>query len=508
MTSAAEKIHTYKNNDLQLALELAKKSQKHWAKTSVNERINILKDIKTYLVENKDLIAETIARDTGKNVVDAMVSEVVPCIMAVSYYLKNAKKFLKDEKLRSGNILFINKRSKLTKIPFGVVAIFSPWNYPFAIPFSEVIMAILAGNAVLLKAAHETPNVADILDKAINAANLPDNLFYSIKTEPAEASGFLLENRIDKFFFTGSPEVGKLLMSQASKNLIPVCLELGGNDPMIVLKDADLNKAASGAVWAGFQNCGQTCAGVERVYVDISVFDEFAKLIKEKIGELKIGSNLNKDSEIGLMTTKRQVETVKNQIDDAIKKGAKILAQAEYNGEENERIIPPTALIDVNNNMDIMINETFGPVICLMPFNDKDEVIELANNTCYGLTASIWTTDIFNIDEFAKRIEAGAITINDHLVSHGLAETPWGGFKTSSIGRSHGKVGFDEMSQTQVIVNDINIYSKKNLFWYPYSTKLYNGLKGAADLLYAKGILKKLKGGFDVLRIFPRIFKY
>lgn len=491
---------------LKLMISNAKSSQKEWEKISVNERSKKVLRIRNYLVDNSEKIAEIISKDNGKTKIDALATEVLPAAMAISYYCKNAEYFLRDEFLSAGNIFLVNKRSKIIRVPFGVVGIISPWNYPFAIPFSEVIMGLLAGNAIILKVASETQLVGEEIKNAIKSADLPDGIFNYINLPGKIAGDAFLENGINKLFFTGSVAVGKYLMKKASETLTPLVLELGGNDPMIVCEDADPYRAASGAIWAGFQNAGQSCGGVERIYVHEKIYDKFMSILKSKIENLKIGNGLNFYNDIGCMTTKNQVETVKLHIEDAIKKGAEIFAQSKI-VENGEQFLPAMVFTNVNHEMLLMKDETFGPIVGVMKFSNYDEAIILSNDSYLGLTASVWTKNKKLGEKIARQLKAGVVTINDHLMSHGLAETPWGGFKQSGIGRTHGKLGFDEMTQPQVIVHDVLPFVKKNLWWHPFDKNIFYGLKGLLDFLYSKKISNRLLGIKNLIKILPRIFK-
>ena len=484
----------------------AKESQKIWEQYSVGHRVKIVKRIREYLVNNADRIANVISNDNGKTLIEAMSTEVIPAAMAISYYCKKAEKFLAPKRTGVGNIFLINKRSKIVRIPYGVIGIISPWNYPFAIPFSEVIMALLSGNAVILKTASETQMVGLELKNAIEHAGLPENVFNYVNLPGKIAGDLFLESGVDKLFFTGSVSVGKYLMKKASETLTPICLELGGNDAMIVCDDADPYRAAMGALWAGFQNAGQSCGGVERIYVHEKVYDDFMSILKEKIDNLKvnIGSDLN--SQMGCMTTSKQVETVKHHIEDALNKGARIFAQSKVPENLSNNFIPATVLINVNHDMLVMRDETFGPVVGVMKFQEIEEAINLANDSYLGLTGSVWSRNQRKAEKIAKRIKAGVVTINDHLMSHGLPETPWGGFKESGIGRTHGKFGFDEMTQPMVIVKDLLGFAKKQIWWHPYSEKVYQGLKGLLYLLYHKNMITKIRSSLHLLKIFPRMF--
>ena len=493
-------------DDLKQMISNARKTQIEWQKMSVRERTKKVLNIRKYLVNNSEKIAEIISKDNGKTKIDALATEVLPAAMAISYYCKNAEYFLRDEFLSAGNIFLINKRSKVVRVPYGVVGIISPWNYPFAIPFSEVIMALLAGNAVILKVASETQFVGQEIKNAVESANLPDGIFNYINLPGKIAGNALLENGIDKLFFTGSVAVGKYLMKKASETLTPLVLELGGNDPMIVCEDADPYRAAMGAIWAGFQNAGQSCGGVERIYVHEKIYDLFMSILKSKIEKLKIGYGENYNNDIGCMTTKNQVETVKIHIEDALNKGALLFAQSSQ-VEKGEQFLPAMVFTNVNHDMLLMKDETFGPVVGVMKFSNYEEAINLANDSYLGLTASVWTKSKKRGEKIARQLKTGAVTINDHLMSHGLAETPWGGFKQSGIGRTHGKLGFDEMTQPQVIVHDILPFVKKDLWWHPFNKNLYMGLKGLLDLLYSYSITLKIKGIKSLIKILPRIFR-
>jgi len=493
-------------DELKGAVRRAKNAQTAWAALPVKKRIKYIIKIRKYITDNIDEIAETISRDNGKTRTDAVGTEALSAAMAVSFYCKNSPRFLKDRRLSPGNIMFINKRSKIVRIPFGVVGIISPWNYPFSIPFSEIIMALLAGNAVIFKAASETQAVGDILRRCIDSAGLPPHIFNYINMPGSIAGDAFLESGIDKLFFTGSVSIGKYLMKKASETLTPVSLELGGNDPMIVCEDADLKRAAAGAVWAGFQNAGQSCGGVERIYVQKKVYPRFLEHLKKQTESLRVGHDEDFSVDIGAMTTSRQMETVNLHIKEALEKGAKIYAQSKYPKNSKGQFLPCVVLTEVNHDMLVMKDETFGPVVGVMPFGDADEAVALANDSNLGLTASVWSRNRRKAGKIARQIKAGAVTINDHLMSHGLAETPWGGFKQSGIGRTHGDIGFAEMTQPQVIVNDILPFVRKNFWWHPFSRDIYEGIRGVVLVLYSDKITLRLKGAVQLMKVFFRTF--
>ncbi len=261
-------------------------------------------------------------------------------------------------------------------------------------------------------------------------------------------------------------------MKQAADTLTPVSLELGGNDAMLVCEDADIDRAVNGAVWAGLSNAGQSCGGVERIYVHKKIYDKFIISLKVKIETLRVGNPTDFNTDIGVMTTEKQVNTVKLHLDDALKNGAILFAESKAEDNSNN-VLTPKILTNVNHNMIMMKEETFGPLLGVMKVENMDEAISLANDSLLGLTGSVWSKNHKKAMELARRIKAGSITINDHLMSHGLAETAWGGFKESGIGRAHGEQGLMEMVQTQYIINDI----------LPGVKKIYGGIRIAKNCM-------------------------
>jgi len=493
--------------ELEQIISRAKVAQKSWSKLDVRERVRHMLRVRDYLVQHAEKISEVISKDNGKTWVDALTTEVLPAAMAVSYYAKRAKKFLKTRYICPGNILLLYKLSKIVRMPYGVVGVISPWNYPFSIPFSEVVTALLAGNAAVVKTASETQWVGRILEECFLAAELPQGIFNYVNIPGSFAGSAFLKNGIDKLFFTGSVAVGKQLMAEAGETLTPLVLELGGNDAMLVCEDADLFRATSGAVWAGFQNSGQSCGGVERVYVHENVYHSFLQLLKKKVEALRVGFAEDFKVDIGTMTTERQVSTVKSHLEDALAKGALIYARsAPPQGKESGTIVPAMVLTGVNHDMLIMQEETFGPLVGVMKVKDMDEAVALANDSQYGLTGSVWSRNRRRAETLARQIQAGVVTINDHLISHGLAETPWGGVKQSGIGRSHGAIGFDEMTQPQVIVHDILPFARQNIWWHPHTPKIFQGLLGATKFLYGKSIPQRVKGLYHLVKVIPRYF--
>jgi succinate-semialdehyde dehydrogenase/glutarate-semialdehyde dehydrogenase len=464
--------------------------------------------MRRYIVEHAGELADIISRNNGKTRIDALSTEVIPAALAATYYGRAARRLFRRRHLRPGTLFFANKRSYVDRVPWGVVGIISPWNYPFGIPLHEVFMGLIAGNAVVLKAATQTQEVARAIGRVVGAGELPAGVFHLLNVPGAIAGDAFIDAGVNKLFFTGSVAVGKTLMRKAAEKLIPVSLELGGNDPMIVCADADLVRAAEGAAWGGYSNAGQSCGGVERIYVERPVYDDFVRLLRARVETLTQGPGTDDEVQVGAMTTEKQLRTVVDHVQDALDKGARITAVAkDLRPQASGWFYPPTVLENVTDDMLTMREETFGPVVAVSPVESIDEAIRRANDSTLGLTASVWTRRRKRAHAIAARLEAGAVTINDHLMSHGLAETPWGGFKESGIGRTHGMLGLEEMTQPRVVVDDVLPGVRRDLWWYPHSHTLYLGLLGFLNTLYGLTLGSRVRGMLHLLRTLPRMFQ-
>ena len=479
---------------LKEAVVKAREAQIKWQKFSIKLRGSYLKKLRTIITQHSDELVDTITKATGKSRIDALSTEILSSVIASSYYAKLAKSVLKPEKIRRSSIIFFNKKSYVYHEPYGVIGIISPWNYPFIIPFHEIFLALIAGNAVVLKPASRTQEVGSLMQRFINETGIPENLFKVVNLPGEIAGEAFINSGIDKLLFTGSTETGHKLASLAAGKLLPLACELGGKDAMIVLPDANVERAVNGALWAGLSNSGQSCGGVERLYISDSIYEKFKTKLIENAKQLRMGPDNNPSTEIGSLTTEQQKEKVANQVDDAISKGADILYISESNTPDGtlsrsdtfgkgSLFYPVTILENVPANALAAAEETFGPILVLERVKDENEAINRANDSSMGLTASIWTSNRKKALSLAGRLETGVVTINDHLMSHGMPETPWGGSKGSGHARTHGKWGLYEVTRVKVVVEEKLPWTKRDLWWYPYSDNLYKGLKSFLSLL-------------------------
>jgi len=492
-------------SDVAGRIDASRAAQADWAALSWKERSRRLAAVERYIGKNADMLAESISLDNGKTRLDALATEVLPAAMALRYYRTKGRRFIASRRIPGGSILMFNKRSRLIYEPYGVVGIISPWNYPFAIPFAEVVMALLAGNGVLLKVASDTLDTGKNLERVFASAELPDGLFSYCELPGREAGPAFIDGGVDKLFFTGSTEVGRELMARAAPRLLPLVLELGGADAAIVRFDADLDRAASGVLWAGFSNAGQSCGGIQRVLVHQAVYAEFLEKLASRVGKLRVGDGMDWDCDMGPLCTPRQKETVRAQIQTCLESGARIHARSPGGDLDGSGAgMPALVLTGVTDDMAIMKDEIFGPVVAVIPVSGDEEALRIANESIYGLTGSVWSRDRRAAREVAARIHAGAVMVNDHLMSHGLAETPWGGFGDSGLGRTHGKAGLREMVRMKVVVDDILPFTAKNLWWHPYSKKVYDGMRAILDLQFAETFFGRLSALPRVVTLFLR----
>src|SRR5947209_17546149 len=471
------------------AVRRARQTQTAWAGQSFRERARVIMRARRIVLDEMEEIALLISRETGKPVVEAISMELTPTLDLMQFFARRTRQLLRPQKINIGQYGLMGRTSSIVYKPLGIVGIISPWNFPWAIPLGEVVMALMAGNAVVLKPSELTPLTGLKIGEVFKRAGLAPTLL-QVVTGDGTTGAALVEAGVDKIMFTGSVATGKRVAQSAAKTLTPVVLELGGKDPMIVLEDAEVETAASAAVWGAFSNSGQACASVERCYVHESVAQKFIESVVEKTRALKqnLGAG-NEDADVGAMSSERQLNIVEEHVSDALKRGARVLTGGRRADSLSGSFYEPTILVDVDHTMTVMREETFGPVLPVMIIKSEDEAIRLANDSRFGLTASVWTKSVRRGRAIAERIEAGTVMVNEVLYTHGIAQTPWGGMKQSGMGRTHGRLGLLELVMPQH-VHANRIPRLRDMWWFSYSPRAARLFRGLARRFATGNVLQ------------------
>ena len=473
--------------DIDAAIARARVASRRWGAFDHAQRRKDLAAFRRGLATSAETLATLIHRETGKPMVDAM-SEVLLAIQHVSHATSRAPEALATRTVSSG--MMANLKSTVSYHPLGVVGVIGPWNYPIFTPMGSIAYALAAGNAVVFKPSELTPLVAMEVGRiAAQTISVPDVL--QVVTGRGAAGGALARGAVDKIAFTGSPATGRKVMIAAAERLTPVLLELGGKDPMIVLADADLDKAAEAAVWGSMTNAGQACVSIERCYVHESVYDRFVDKVMVEARDVRFGDDPG--AHIGAITLGAQVDIIKRHLLDAESKGAKFLLGGPDSIRGN--VVPPQVVVDVTNDMQLMQDETFGPVLPIAKVKDSEEALRLANHTKYGLGAAVWGKS--GVRELAERIVSGMTTINTVLAFGSIPTIPFGGVGESGFGRIHGDEGLKEFSRPKGVVEQRFSIPGMNFFTFRVPPNLYDQLKGMAEKLYGQPMLDKAS---DILK--------
>ncbi len=482
--------------DVAAAVARARKAQAVWQKTTFAQRARLMHRLGDLLLDEGDKLADILTSETGRPRAEVYGNELFYLCDAIGSWAKKSAGYLRPEKIRPHFPLLKFKRVISTYAPRGVIGIISPWNFPLTMTLGEAIPALMAGNAVVIKPSELTPLSAIFGAEIVAKSGFPENLFQVVVG--CGDTGEALIDRADMIAFTGSVETGKRVMRRAAERLIPVSLELGGKDPMIVLKDADLERAARACVWGALMNCGQICTSIERVYVEGPAYQEFVDKVVEKVRAIRQGPS-KEEVDIGSMTSETQLNKVAAQVGEAVAQGAKVLTGGRRHPNLPGLYYEPTVLVDVRPSMSVMAEETFGPVIPIMKVNNAEEALRLANDSRYGLSGSIFSSKKSAAWQLAERMQSGSVCINDSLVSFIIPDAPMGGSKDSGFGYRHGTEGIRKFCQQKTIVVD-RFGLKEEFPWYPASGKKARQIRHLLNFICRSGWRHKLRALKELLK--------
>ncbi len=462
----------------------ARAAQPGWQALGFEGRGRVLRRAQKWLLDNTDRVIETIVSETGKTYEDAMFAEISYGANAFGFWAKNAPKYLEDERVRTSSIMVKGKKLIQRYEPLGLVGVIGPWNYPLTNSFGDCVPALAAGNSVILKPSEVTPLTSLLMAEMLRECDMPPDVF-SVATGRGETGSALIDE-VDMVMFTGSTATGKKVMAKAAETLTPVALELGGKDPMIVLSDADLERAANHAVFYSMQNGGQTCISIERCFVEAPVYDEFVAKVTEKARAIRQGPPAGAGSvDVGAITFPKQMEIITDHVEDAIAHGAKAVVGG-HRREGAGDFFEPTILVDVTPDMKCMREETFGPTLPIMKVADAEEAIRQANDSPYGLAASVFSKDVARGEAVARRVESGAVCVNDAMMNYAALELPMGGWKASGLGSRHGAGGIRKYTRAQSILVS-RLHPKKDIHMFPYKAGTTKRLLRFFRLVWGRG---------------------
>jgi acyl-CoA reductase-like NAD-dependent aldehyde dehydrogenase len=464
----------------------ARQAQPQWEAIGFEGRARIMRRAQKWMLDNSDRVLDSVVRESGKTYEDAQLADLGYTVTALGFWAKEASKYLADERVKSwNNPVTAGKKLVIRYVPVGVVGVIGPWNYPIANSFGDCIPALMAGNSVILKPSEVTPLSSVLMADMMRECGLPEDVFQVATGDGS--TGAALIGQVDCVMFTGSSRTGKAVMRAAADALVPCYLELGGKDPMIVCADADLERAANAATFYSMNNGGQVCISVERCYVEEPIYDEFVARVTDKVRALRQGEPTGIGTvDVGAVIFPPQLDIVDEHVRDAVAKGARVLTGGHGHSERG-RYYEPTVLVDVDHSMRLMQEETFGPTLPIMKIANAEEGVRLANDSAYGLQASVWTGDADRGEELARRIEAGVVCVNDAQINYSALNLPMGGWKTSGVGTRHGANGIRKYTKTQSLMVTRRAPFKREPFMFPYKPRQTMLLRRFYKLLYGRG---------------------
>jgi len=476
----------------------ARQAQADWAKVPVQDRCARIAALKTKILEAREVLTDAVVAESGKPRVEAKFADVFVALDTADYFAKNGPSLLRSEKVSHHSTAAKMKSGSLYYEPLGVLGIISSWNYPLAIPMSQIIPAVAAGNAVLCKTSDFTPECGARIDKLFRDAGFPEGLV-TILQGSGDVGQALIDAQPDKLFFTGSVFTGRHVAEACARQLIPSVLELGGKDAMVVLADANLDVSSSAAVWGSFTNCGQVCLSVERLFVEKTVAEKFTRACVEKTLKLKLGPGSDPASEIGPLIRPQHVQRMSDLIADAVQRGAKLLCGGRPRPELGPSFFEPTVLTGVDSSMQLFRDETFGPVLAIQVVRGAEEAVKLANETEFALAASVWTADDERGQSIARQLRAGTVMVNDLISGFAISEAPHGGTGLSGWGRTHGKCGLLEMVNLKYVDVD-RLPGMEKPWWYRYGAELERAADSFMKFEFSSGLGAKIRHARGALK--------
>lgn len=476
--------------------------QAAWRGRRKREARKKFEKLKEILADRAEEIARLIAMEQGKPIVEALATEIYPSLSAIDFLLERGDSFLEPIEMVPHEPMFRGRNAHLVYQNFGVALVISPWNYPFGIPFLDIVQLVYAGIPVIFRPSTSTPLVGLKIGELFHDAGFSPETLQVLIIPHRDAEQILRDRRVSHVLFTGSVSVGRKIGQIAGEGLKKAVLELGGKDVMIILDDADIERAVGGVTWAGFMNAGQTCASVERVLVHRKIEKKFLELLREKVSSIKIGDPLEPETEMGPLISEAQRTNVLEQLKEAEKIGGEKVFGSDVSFPKGF-YLGPHVYRNVPDEAKLWRHETFGPVVVIRGFESEEEAIAIANDSNYGLTASVWTRNRKRARRMAELLEAGVVTVNDHETSFAEPSAPWGGIKWSGIGRTHGEIGFKEALQPKYIMEDFS-RREKLLWWFGYSSDTFELLLAASRFIYGR---KSLKNMVKLIPYFPRLLR-
>jgi acyl-CoA reductase-like NAD-dependent aldehyde dehydrogenase len=483
------------------AVLTARSAQSAWGSTPVLERARLMRCAAEITARRAEELATLITKESGKTLFESYAAEVMSTAETFRWLAKYGPRYLRPERLKHASILFRTKKSWLQFEPMGVVGIISPWNYPLAIPATEVGFALMAGNAVVLKPSEFTPLIAEEIKRILVDSGVDPALVQIVHGE-GEVGAALVAAQPDRILFTGSVRTGRAVAAAAGALGIPITLELGGKDATYVRPDADLDRAVGGSLWGAYFNAGQTCASVERLYVHRDVADAFIDKLTERAKALRVGDPLDPSTDVGPMIHTQQRSVVASQVEEAERCGARKLTGGAVDTGLKGAFYAPAVLVDVPDDSRLMREETFGPALPIRVVSSDDEAVRLANDTQFGLTATVWTKDRVRARELADQLEAGTVYVNDVLYAYASPDAPWGGVKSSGTGRTHSKHGLHELCHVKHVSIERDFVPQ---IGYPYTKAHTDLIRNAIKVVYGHGAAARafaaVKAGVSFLRV-------